>query len=456
MSFPVPQDAVVGATRHDDPPSANSICDLPYDVLFELFTYLCVIDIAYLLSTCRALHRYTLETSIWQRLSARYGLRNLSHFGGLSFYTVYTQLLHPYGPVIGLWASDHPYRGNVIEFRLIPGDESEQGGIVGEVWRFPEARLGNATPHPPEYVRVLKIGFDSPRPSAGRRWPDGPKTASVFCSPQLPSELDEATADQWHAAALEVVPPSGQAYFLQGYRRTFAHPDFPMHRASWYDETRGLPRLRPSSPIVVDQRELVRIYPAVRLPIIFTASTPNVKPSAISVHCLSDTCAKYFQPLVPFDDLAPAPPRYYPLRRDVQKGVDPASEHWHLRTLAGLWLGSYAQHGTECLYVAWHEDDKELRAWKITGDINVPRGACTWIVRAHSDTAYPALLATWFGMNPTTDRVFEGTGTISDRGFLTETHVDLVVGITGADEIKIWWDQVNDLRTYVRYTGRNE
>ena len=33
-------------------------------------------------------------------------------------------------------------------------------------------------------------------------------------------------------------------------------------------------------------------------------------------------------------------------------------------------------------------------------------------------------------------------------------YVDLIVGITGPDEIKIWWDQVNDLRTYIRYKGR--
>lgn len=37
-----------------------------------------------------------------------------------------------------------------------------------------------------------------------------------------------------------------------------------------------------------------------------------------------------------------------------------------------------------------------------------------------------------------------------------EPPVELVVGFTGPDTIKIWWDRVNDMRTYIRYQGRDD
>ncbi|PCH36084.1 hypothetical protein WOLCODRAFT_166671 [Wolfiporia cocos MD-104 SS10] len=432
----------------------SSICDMPYDVLFELFGYLSAVEITNVFSTCRALHNHAPDMSIWQRLCARHGLHDLTHFNGLSPFTIYTQLLHPYGPLIGLWASDYPYRGSIIEFRLFAGDKSEHGGIVGELWRFPESFASvDGKPQLPEYIRMLKIGFDLPRDKKLR----ADKSSTAVSAHVICNALQ---ADQSHSGNIEVLPSSYQGYFLQGYRRTFPHPEFPAPGADWHDNTRGVPRLKPSLPHHIDQRELVRIFPAVRLPIIFAATTQYQKPAAISIQCATYPgtcpCTHNLQPFLPFDDLAPSPPRYYPLKRDIHKSVEPESAEWCLETLTGLWLGSYAQNGTECIHISWHDECKELRACKITGDIHVPRGARSWTFRARSDIECPPSIATMFGITPAPSRVFTGTGTISERGFQHEAHVSLLIGIVSADEIKIWWDQLNGLGSFIRYKGRDD
>lgn len=399
-----------------------NVCDLPYDVLFELFRHLSAVDVTALLSTCRNARKHAQDPSIWQRLCSRYGLRSVAYFGGLSFYTVYTQLLHPYGPLLGLWASDYPYRGNIIEFRLIPGDQHEQGGIVGEVWRFHQ----DVTRYPlyPDYIRSMKIGFDAPFvPSPTRVEVDvslppmiSPK-ARISCCVVPP--INDA---HWHSTYLELVPPTSYGYFMQGYRRPFAHPDFPGMDASWYDIQRDYPRLKMSIPVLVDQRELVRIYPAVRLPIIFSSTTPHVKPAGISIHCSGgdDRCTQMYQPALPFDDLSTAPPRYYPLRRDIRTGVEPGDADFTLETLSGLWLGAFGRYGTELLHLAWHREKEDLCATKLTGDANVPRGAPSWTL--HASSANSSYLPTsppesWTSELPGGCLMYPGTGTISERGY---------------------------------------
>lgn len=403
--------------------TSRNVCDLPYDVLFELFQHLSAVDITALLSTCKNARKHAQDSSIWQRFCSEYGLRSVARFGGLSFYTVYTQLLYPYGPLLGLWASDHPYRGNVIEFRLIPGDEHEQGGIIGEVWRLRQhpARY----PLHPDYVRALKIGFDapfvpSPTPAAGGssspQVPVVPK-ARISCSTVPP--IDDA---HWHSTYLEVVPRTSYGYFMQGYRRAFTHPDFPGTDAPWYDTQRGYPRLKMSIPVLIDQRELVRIYPAVRLPIIFASTTPHIKPAGLSIHCSGgdDRCTQTHQPALPFDDLSTAPPRYYPLRRSIRDGVEPTSASFAVESLEGLWLGAFGRYGTELLHLTWHREQGDLRAIKITGDANVPRGAPSWTL--HASLAHPPYLLTpppesWTSELHGECLMYPGTGIVSERGY---------------------------------------
>ncbi|KZT10802.1 uncharacterized protein LAESUDRAFT_643726 [Laetiporus sulphureus 93-53] len=431
---------------------------MPYDILFELLSYLSAIEFSSLLSCCKPLHRYMREPSIWQRLSAHYGLRDTTYFHGLSFYILYTRLLHPYGPLIGLWASDYPYSGHIMEFRLLVGDEDEQGGIVGDAWDFSSSLAVHRIPRQPTYTRKLKIEFAVDGDGEGVSVTElEPPVALIrtYCRSTHRVGSKEHHDAMRHCAKLEVCPSSYQGHYLQHYRRTFPHPDFPSEDADWQDDERDSHRLKPCMPTTIDQREVVRIYPAVRLPIVFTAPTACLKPRSISFRCLDQGCTQFQSTSLPFDNLSPILLRYYPLKHLIQSGVDPSDAQWSLQTLAGLWLGCYGLSGTECLHLAWVEERDTLEAFKITGDVHVPRGARTWIIPAHFDGSHSlAADATRFESQSNIERLFVDTGFISERGFL-DIRVRLLIGVTGADELQIWWDIINEVRRYIRYKGRD-
>lgn len=423
----------------------TGICDLPYDILFELVHYLAAQDMTYLLSTCRTLHKYLHEISLWQHFSARYGLRDLSHFHGLSFYTVYTQLLHAYAPLCGFWASDHPYRGNIMEFRLTV--DEDYAGIVGESWVFPDSSSPDTRLLRPQYMPVVTIGFQPPPRCMADKGSNGSGTVSVYCDLAHPSNAD---IDSCHLSRIEVLSSTQDGYFMQNYRRSFPHPDFPWEGASWYEGERGMPRLKVSTPVSVDQHELVRIYPAVRLPLVFSTPTKHLKPPAISITCPHKDFRGSFEPPIPFEDLTPAPPRYYPLKCEIRIGIDPESDEWKPESLVGLWIGDYGPNGLEVLYLSWHPDAMEVHAHKITGDIHVPRGVCSWKLQVSSEGVVH------LGFDIPARRVFAGAGTVSDRGYPRPEHLPVLIGVVGPDKISVWWGPLNHFQSYVRYKGRED
>ena len=86
-------------------------------------------DVSALLLTCKNLHGLYGDEAIWQELCGRHGVFDPTTLGETSFRTLYTELLFAYGGLLGLWASDHPYRGSIIEFRV----DTTSRAIVGEV-----------------------------------------------------------------------------------------------------------------------------------------------------------------------------------------------------------------------------------------------------------------------------------------------------------------------------------
>jgi hypothetical protein len=97
------------------------------------------------LSTCHAFRRDARNERIFAHLCARYDVRDVSRFAPPynSYYAVFTRLLHIYGPLMGLWASDglQKFGGRMLQIRFHPGAESGTHGpppcIVGEEWVFP-------------------------------------------------------------------------------------------------------------------------------------------------------------------------------------------------------------------------------------------------------------------------------------------------------------------------------
>ena len=355
----------------------STMVSLPFDVIHILLDFATVGDLVNLCSTCKPLHVHLVNDSLWIRLCAPYGLKDFTHFGSVSPFNVYTKLLHPYGPILGLWANDHPFRGNVLEFRLFAGNENVQAGIIGEVWSC--ATHVDRDPTPPSYIQVLQITFEpEPKETVG----DADSAAvrvSCYCNPS-----DPATR---HPATIYVSASTHTRHRLEFYLQTVDLPEFPTSNAPWYDDAAPrLPRLpaRPDSPL--DQSLIIKIFPAARLPLIWAAPSAIRKPPAMSICCSQQTqdaecpCSALHAPPIPFKSLDDRPPRYYPLRRAIVRGVDPRSPSWALQTMDGLWYGSYGLHGTEILYLHTFADADGCRlvATKVTGDAHVPRGEVSW------------------------------------------------------------------------------
>ncbi|KAI9067285.1 hypothetical protein FKP32DRAFT_269346 [Trametes sanguinea] len=431
---------------------------LPFDILHELLDFgASFVDLVNLCSTCKALRIHIKNDSLWRRACLPYGLKDVTHFGGRSAYTVYTQLLVPYAPLLGLWANDWPFHGRILEFRLSAGDEAEQGGIIGDLWTF-SPQSPPDSPTPPSYTPVLKLGFeDEDIP------PHGPPDAvlqdtdasefKVLCIADEPNSR--------HRVSLIRLSETPLGKFVQYYRRRVNLPEFPPHISPWHDTGCRLPHI-PEVPETTDHhRELIKIYPAARLPAVFVAPTTVMKPPAISILCdiprTQCVCQDLHAPTLAFATLDRRAPRYYPLRSCIVPGIDPASTEWFVDNLDGIWFGSYGPSGTECIYLTHDEERGTVEATKITGDLHVPRGCVSWIVHLPLDNQMPALGAYWTsvrsdGLMP--HRLLVGHGTIAGRGFTDMAIVELMAGIVSADQIDIFWVELHEFRTYKRYKGR--
>lgn len=384
------------------------VLDLPYDILQHIFAELSPVDVLNYISTTRKLYLDLIDdTSTWRPFCASYGITNNELFGGRSFRIIYARLLHRYGPLIGLWCSDYPFKGNIIEFRLLPDHWLRSGEmvIVGDVWEFFDA--GESQPHYPNYIEFVQIGFTANSIV--------PEANDVHISWHLRSERDlgfPARNDiplPWlridgggsGTPSLHVVAPTTSTLKFNN------SPEFPEAlTAPWLDVARGVPRM-PQEPlsIVLTQHQwwTLRYVDGVQKPASISIYPPPLEqPSDIpDLH-------KPWHPLSsPYRNIEP---RYYPLRTIVQEGTQPASPDWRAETLVGLWLGDYGSHGTECLFLEHDAVECLIRAWKVTGDVNVPRGACTWYANLRDE-------APWADPAGSTGRAYPGMGCISNYGF---------------------------------------
>ncbi|EJF66334.1 hypothetical protein BD309DRAFT_857213 [Dichomitus squalens] len=425
-----------------DPNHLANIDHLPYDVLLHILRILPSRDIAHLLSCCRGLHALVTEESIWRSLSAAYGLTDVIHFGGRSWYTVYTRLLQPYGPMLGLWAGDHAYTGDVLDIRLGVGSTHQPGGIVLGCWRFPSVQPEDLDrpemPERPMYTPLIHISL--------------PSVAAPYGGVQVACCTKPGTTPP-HQAYIELFSSTSQSLFLHTRQGRYSHPEFPPPEIQNFVDQLRYPYLPLRESTVVDQG--LYLAPNPRGYVVYSAPTSHIKPPAISISC-SLGCVNRARAFHGFQDDVPYLPRYYPLRQRALPGVDPATREWHPSSLDGLWLGSHGPHGTECLFFRWDGTLSVLYAWKITGDSNVPRGALSW--RANTSDPYPiSELPDWIHDNEipnlTNSRFFGGSGRISARGYLPyhSNEMDIILVVCGADEVRTAWMDSGDVAAYIRH-----
>ena len=393
----------------------------PYDVLIEILTLLSAPDVVHLLSTSRTLRNFYKEEQIWRNLSRPFGVTDVSRFGSRSFYTVYSALLHKYGPLLGLWAGDHAFTGHILEFRLDEGDARHQASILGEFWRFRKPTMFqmdiDKPPENPCYIPAVRIGFTdvSTAPCDD--------TVRINCNPSTRGGQADA-----HSAYVHHVERTANGIFLGGdhFMSLIQHPDFPSSLdATWLDRQRPPLSLTPLSAPTHSRRSFGLHNPFFGLAWQFvmsvhTGNTDVAKPRAISLSCASD-CVELEYPTLSMRVDNSVTPRYYPLRNEIRQGYDSHSDEWTPESLVGLWVGWYGPHGSECLFVDYDETEKKLIGLKITGDENVPRGVPSWEVSMSSPcqlTMQEQMLCAQVLEERASCTIYRGTGTTSGTGFL--------------------------------------
>ena len=405
---PAQQCMVVMDAHISSIPSRSTIVNLPYDIFLRIFRFIPSHDLVHLLSCCHDLHALANVESIWRSLSSIYGLHDVTHFNGRSWFTVYVQLLHVYGPMLGLWAGDQAYTGEIVDIRLHPGDTSHPGSIVLGAWSFRPIQLeyvdGPEMPEFPIYTPLIRIGF-----SAAKGLHGGPRIACC-AHPEAAS----------HSAYIELFSSSSESLVLHtrdGQR--YPHPEFPIPEIHDLVDPSRYPLLPLCNSIDMDRGSCSTTHHS-RGHTVVSGHSNHLKPRALSVSCAFG-CVNRARVFHGFHEDRPSLARYYPLRRRVLPGMDPSSSIWHPSSLVGLWLGSHGPHGTECLYLDWSDSSSTLRAWKVTGDTNVPRGAVSWSANGN-DPRPPSQLPEWVNDYELGDvmkcRCFGGTGVVSARGFL--------------------------------------
>ncbi|KAI0823529.1 hypothetical protein BC628DRAFT_514395 [Trametes gibbosa] len=374
-----------------------SVLDLPYDVLREIFTRLSAVDVFHFLFSSRKVY-YPLidDDSTWYNFCAPYGITNTSSFRNRSFRIIYGRLLHRYGPLLGLWCSDFPFYGNLIEFRLVADRWLRRGEpiIVGDVWEFSKTKTSSNTQRPiyPKYIEFMQVGFVPWKKST-------PRTANdVYVSWHVRSERDlgflvhNGIPPPWvrmdgdgrfATPSLHVIGPSNMTIDV-GNGST---PEM-VASVPWYDSNRGLPRLPLEGPPPIIHRKERWLCRPTTLRYVEGASKPasiaffpppQDKESDVRLPELHNP--HYFG-----RDYQDIIPRYYPMLLPAPRGMDPASPKWTPDCVDGLWLGDYG-HGTQCLFLRYDAAEGMLRAWKVTGDLSVPRGAWSWEANIQRPTA---------------------------------------------------------------------
>ena len=410
---------------------------MPYDVLQHVFAHLSPVDLLHFICSSRQLYCDFIDDDYtWRPFCLPYGITDTSPFLGRSLRLIYGRLFHRYGPLLGLWCSDYPFRGNIIEFRLLPDHDLRMGEptIVGDIWKF-ASRAERAGPTYPTYIEFIQIGF-TPRNKIT------PRTANdVHISWHLRSDRDRdplvhnGIPPPWvrmngdaplGTPSLHVIAPSNMTLELADYfQHPLVSPEFPESESvAWYDHDRGVPRLRQEGPppIIRTQRRWMASGSPNNLH--YVEGVP--KPASISIFPPLDEPSELRLPDLhnPTHPLSSPHsvivPRYYPLRTIMQDGQDPTSRDWRPESLVGLWLGDYGPHGTECLFLEHDAEESMVRAWKITGDVNVPRGVCSW----------HAFLRQWApGIDSAGQqaRAYMGEGRIAQHGFMQVVGFSLPV-----------------------------
>ncbi|KAL4248845.1 hypothetical protein ABKN59_003958 [Abortiporus biennis] len=443
--------ARIGSTK-----TADLLSGLPYEILLHIFRFSGdERAITSVILSSRALYStFNEDEHLYYTLCARHLSRSIltarSHFSPCrTFKSLYTELLYPYGPLLGLWASDLPFLGNILEFRIVKYQEVGWEGIVGEVWVFPEKRPDLCL-RPYGYVDVdyatRKQNWERGLPCQIRYRTSvkiqlvplssttSHRIANISFSWLADGQDRENTETENHLS-LRILPPTFQSLYVNDKPSgpkcssnlwdTFStlHPEFPLigHEYSpWFDSSRPMPRIKGVDLPLYDNSSSARTKHQAT---IFGAPSKSntLKPSALAVYpsndhssCLDtlhnlplnrllglqhlDDCRRFERHIARTSDrrtraqtrLDSPPARYYPLRSPRYADIDLSQENtgsrWKPQAIVGLWIGQRHICGEFLVsYLIYTPEHKEIRAFVVSGIRDIPRGVIEWKFKVDDD-----------------------------------------------------------------------
>ncbi|KAH8099604.1 hypothetical protein BXZ70DRAFT_237647 [Cristinia sonorae] len=462
---------------------------LPLELHFQIFSHLTAQDIVNFLSTCKAFYSTIRNETIWRNLSSRdFGISDLSVYQDhhdypeeFTFHAVYSRFLFPYGSLIGLWASDHPFKGNVQGFRLMMEAEYKELGIIGEVWRFPAVLLPQQNMNPaerdrpvlPSYIETVHILFrrdllDLSTEGTGY-------TVAIYFPWETPPEGVTPVHRMTGKSSMFWLGKTVQSYYLwYGSAPTESshclHPEFPPNTSVvWYD----IDRVRPHFPTgTIQPKPYDNMATMSRINnVMYLCGAPSkkglIKPPALSMSCGPYAPKELHHPVLPgiadlrgdnhaepleeavfgMRDMEQPCGRYYPIRfpdppppNSLTPALDTIGDTELGESLAGIWLVGCGLHGTEVLYLEWAEEERTVKAWKITGDVQVPRGTVNWWFKLDSPVTLDDMTCHILGDIQRSTRAYHGRGISSGRGFIPgmQDSRRFTVAIVNEDDIRIW------------------
>jgi hypothetical protein len=473
-------------------PATSALIALPFELHLRLFDLLDASSIMAVLSLSRQLRPYARSERIFAALCARHGVHDISRFQAPhdSYFAVYTRVLHIYGQLCGLWASDLPFLGSVIEVRYSQGDADGPPGIVAETWNFTNihstrfalaqaqilARKGMTNlldlKVAREHLRIPLFHIGFPPGAAGS---DGPESRNGI--PLATAICYGSESHGYHEAVLALPdePPRRIVLNTPAEGRTMSHPDFPPRSATWMDSENVLVArgpIRSTRPVRPEELRdtLIKDIGEHHNGWWFDEEiqTRDADPQAVRsrIRTLSIDCA--CRDVIQDPRWRPElhelvlPEHYTRIRDDIapcRPAVDPAAPFDHL-AFGGLWLGDFGDSGTEVIWLeavagSGARPSIAINASKITGDRYVPRGVQTWQAFAHNARSIGDLDEHVVHALKISDgapvHVFDGVGVVSPAGFTSPSVVEIVVAFVSPDLIRIWWPSLGVMRENTRY-----
>lgn len=403
------------------------LLQLPPELLYEILSYISASDLVHASSACRILAQHVNNERLWANL-VNLNLPDPIQDPGVfdSFRSLYINH-HPcwFIPRHKVWFSDTEHTGNLILTRY----DNRRGVIEGyrvtterrshkfQVWEWnpdvviqafePKVNLWLDDP----ILLLRKDPEERPRYLDTERVMEMPVrvqyvyNAISLCRPGCPEELTEAT--QW--------PPSN----IPSDHRVYRNPD--VHWEEWNRVPRQLSQ-------VSEHAFRIRRWAHFRLGMpIFTAGQRET----MSTYSTLD------------------PSLYTPTKEKPYQGI---------------WVGDYSAHGCEFLLFLQHDKEGDensardprnedivqrgsLKAVKLTGDPNVPRGEYSFM----SDDIGPGGT-----IRIATESLFEGarvvrsSGHVAGLGFRDDTFITSQLILVSTDCVAHYWESMGHITYYRR------